>query len=146
MLNVSPNTIKRSKKVLTSGIPELQDMQMTGEISAKAASVVAKLPEEEQRKAVSGGVAGVKRAAKKQSDSATQSETFSESQEISHAEPKSDSSPKNQRVPKWIPDDARRLWLLAKTDLDKILKNDVSRESTLREVIKYAQNRIDNNI
>ncbi len=60
MLNVGVDSIKRSKTVLKSGIPELQDMQMTGEISAKAASVVAKLPEEEQRKAVSGGVAGVK--------------------------------------------------------------------------------------
>jgi ParB-like chromosome segregation protein Spo0J len=146
MLNIGVDSIKRSKTVLKSGIPELQDMQMSGEVSAKAASEVAKLPEEEQRKAVAGGVAGVKALAKKQSDSGTRSETSSESQEISHAEPKSDSSPKNQRVPKWIPDDARRLWLLAKTDLDKILKNDISRESTLREVIQYAQNRIDNNI
>jgi hypothetical protein len=146
MLNVSPNTIKRSKKVLTRGIPELQDMHMSGEVSAKAASEVAKLPEEEHRTAVAGGVAGVKALAKKQSDSGTRSKTSSESQEISHAESKSDLSPKNQRVPKWIPDDARRLWLLAKTDLDKILKNDISRESTLREVIQYAQNRIDNNI
>ena len=146
MLNVGHGTIDRARQAMKKGIPEIVSMMETGEITAYAASVVAKLPEEEQRKAVSGGVAGVKRAAKKQSDSATQSETFSESQEISHAEPKSDSSPKNQRVPKWIPDDARRLWLLAKTDLDKILKNDVSRESTLREVIKYAQNRIDNNI
>jgi hypothetical protein len=147
MLNVGHGTIDRAKQAMKRGIPEIVSMMETGEITAYAASVVAKLPEEEQRKAVDGGVAGVKALAKKQSDSGTRSKTSSESQKTSHAEPKSDSSHmKSQRVPKWIPDDARRLWLLAKTDLDKILKNDVSRESTLREVIQYAQNRIDNNI
>lgn len=50
-----------------------------------------------------------------------------------------------KRMAKFIPDDARRLWILAKTDLDKILKEDKSREEVLREVIKYAQNRIDTN-
>jgi hypothetical protein len=44
---------------------------------------------------------------------------------------------------KWIPDDAARLWLIAKTDLDKILPNDKSRERVMREVIAYAQSRID---
>lgn len=52
MLNVSVPTVKRSKKVLTSGIPELQDMVTGGEVSAKAASEVAKLPPADQRKAV----------------------------------------------------------------------------------------------
>lgn len=52
---------------------------------------------------------------------------------------------KAKRVPKWIPDDAGRLWLLAKTDLDKILPTDRSRERVLQEVIKYAQTRIDQN-
>jgi hypothetical protein len=60
LLNISTATVKRSKAVLNTGISELQEMQMSGEVSAKAASVVAKLPEEEQRKAVSGGVAGAR--------------------------------------------------------------------------------------
>lgn len=51
MLNVSVPTVKRSKKVLTSGIPELQDMVTGGEVSAKAASEVAKLQPADQRKA-----------------------------------------------------------------------------------------------
>lgn len=49
------------------------------------------------------------------------------------------------RLKKSIPDDAHRLWMLAKTDLEKILKVDKSREIVLKEIIKYAQNRIDQN-
>lgn len=64
MLNVGVNTLKRAKKAIDDGIPELADMVASGEIKASTASDVAKLPEEEQRKAVSGGVAGVKAAAK----------------------------------------------------------------------------------
>ena len=37
----------------------------SGEVSIRAGSEVAKLPEQEQRKAISGGAEGVKRAAKK---------------------------------------------------------------------------------
>jgi hypothetical protein len=52
---------------------------------------------------------------------------------------------KARRIPKWIPDDAERLWLLAKTDIEKILPTDRSRERVLQEVIAYAQTRIDQN-
>jgi len=52
---------------------------------------------------------------------------------------------RQSKVPKWQPDDAERLWTMARTDLDKILKADKSRERVLREVIKYAQNRIEKN-
>lgn len=62
MLNVSVPTVKRSKKVITDGVQELQDMVTGGELSATAAFKVAKLPEAEQRKAVAGGVAGVREA------------------------------------------------------------------------------------
>lgn len=133
LLNIGVDTIKRSKQTMRTGIPELQDMQSSGEISAKAASNVAKLSEEEQRKAVSGGVAGVKAAAKSVHPYPSPA-------------PVTVDKTKSARVPKWIPDDAHRLWLLAKTDLDKILKNDTSREKTLKEIIEYAQNRINNNI
>lgn len=52
---------------------------------------------------------------------------------------------KPKRLSKWKPDDADRLWTLAKCDLDKILKSDLSRVRVLQEVIQYAQNRIHNN-
>jgi hypothetical protein len=62
--------------------------------------------------------------------------------EIVEPAPAATDAAKPSLVPKWIPDDARRLWLLAKTDLDKILKNDVSRERVLLEVIGYCRNRL----
>lgn len=61
-------SIQRAKAIVQGGIPELQDMAESGEISIRAASEVAKLPEEEQRKAVLGGITGVKEAAKKASE------------------------------------------------------------------------------
>lgn len=57
--------IKRAKPIVTTGIPELQDMVDAGDVSIRAGSEVAKLPVDEQRKAVSGGADGVKKAAKK---------------------------------------------------------------------------------
>jgi hypothetical protein len=54
-------------------------------------------------------------------------------------------APPITKLPKWIPDDAERLWLLAKTDLDKILPEDRSRERVLHRVVEYAQARIKNN-
>ena len=56
-----------------------------------------------------------------------------------------DEEPKRERNKKWIPDDAFRLWMLAKSDLDKILKDDKSRKTILLQVIEYAQNRINEN-
>jgi hypothetical protein len=49
-----------------------------------------------------------------------------------------------ERTTKWVPDDAERLWLLAKVELDKILPTDPSRERVLREVIDYCNDRISN--
>jgi hypothetical protein len=57
--------------------------------------------------------------------------------------PKEDGKTEKQpRLSKFIPDDAGRLWRLARTDLDKILKSDRSRERVLREVIEYGQTRL----
>ena len=61
----SRKSIERAKPIVQSGIQELQDMVDSGEVSIRAGSEVAKLPEQEQRKAISGGAEGVKRAAKK---------------------------------------------------------------------------------
>ena len=61
----SAKNIQRAKPIVQSGIQELQDMVDSGEVSIRAGSEVAKLPEQEQRKAISGGAEGVKRAAKK---------------------------------------------------------------------------------
>lgn len=44
-----------------------------------------------------------------------------------------------EKLPKWIPSDAKRLWLLGKTDLDKILPTDSQLEEVAREVIAYGE-------
>lgn len=137
MLNIGVDSIKRSKQVMRDGIPELQDMQMSGEVSARAASIVSKLTEEDQRKAVSGGVAGVKQAAK--------GATSEKSPAVDQEESPQAAAPKKERIPNWIPDDAERLWTLARQDLNKILKTDKSRVRILNEIITYAQTRISEN-
>jgi len=131
-LNVGTSSLDRARRVQRDGIPELNDMVETGEVSVSAALEVSKLPEIEQRKAVSGGVSGVKEAAKAQA-----------TPKPSPAQP---AEPKSEKIPKWIPDDADRLWLMAKQELGKILSSDKSRERVLREVIEYAQQRIEKNI
>jgi uncharacterized ParB-like nuclease family protein/transposase len=52
--------------------------------------------------------------------------------------------PKGKRLPPPIVDSAKGIWLLAKSQLDKIIPQDLSREAVLREVIEYAQNRLSN--
>ncbi len=54
-------------------------------------------------------------------------------------------TPSSGRIPKWIPDDADRLWLMAKQELGKILPSDKSRVRVLNEAIAYLQNRIQAN-
>jgi hypothetical protein len=65
LAGTSPSQIKRVRKAKRDGIPELVEMLESGDIAPATADYVSSLPEEEQRKAVSGGVAGVKEAAKK---------------------------------------------------------------------------------
>ena len=137
MLNIGVDSIKRSKQVLKTGIPELQEMQMSGEVSAKAASVVAKLPEEEQRKAVSGGVAGVKAAAKKPS-----SEQNSDSLESASSEPTTQEQSSKRQQPLRIAH-AMGIFYVAKNHMDKIAKNDIERIDALKAMIEYCNNRIE---
>lgn len=142
MLNVGVDTIKRSKQVMRTGIPELQDMQMSGEVSAKAACDVAKLPESEQRKAISGGVAGVKEAAKKQrssqhSDSLESANTQSENSEKTTQEQSS-----TRQKPLTIAH-AMGIYYVAKNHMEKIAKNDIERIDALKAMIDYCNNRIE---
>ena len=132
MLNISRDTIKRSKAVLKNGIPELQDMQMSGEVSAKAACEVAKLPEEEQRKAVLGGVAGVKAAAKKP--------PLEQPIDTPESTPQEQSS--TRQKPLTIAH-AMGIFYVAKNHMEKIAKNDIERIDALKAMIDYCNNRIE---
>ena len=140
-LNVGHGSVDRAKQVLTKGIPEIQDMVTSGEISVNTAKDISTLPEDDQRKAVSGGVAGVKDLAKKLRQSAKQSNPSTEKQDTPQASPST--PPHTGHIPKWKPDDADRLWLLAKQDLNKILPTDKSRVRVLNQIISYAQTRIE---
>ena len=46
------------------------------------------------------------------------------------------------RLPDYIPADGMDIWNVAKTHLDRILKNDIHREAALKKVIEYCQKRI----
>lgn len=132
LLNISTATVKRSKAVLKSGIPELQDMQMSGEVSAKAACQVAKLPEEEQRKAVLGGVAGVKAAAKKPP-----------LEQPIHTPESTTQEPSSTRQKPLTIAHAMGIFYVAKNHMEKIAKNDIERIDALKAMIDYCNNRIE---
>lgn len=142
----SRRNIQRAKPIVQNGIPELQDMVDTGEVSIRAGSKVAKLPEEEQRKAVAGGVAGVKEAAKKLSSKKIS--VFSES-----ANTQSENSEENAQEPSLMPHKPVKftvshgmgIYLVAKSHMDKITKPDTERVQALNKMIEYCQNRINSN-
>ena len=142
MLNVGVDSIKRSKQVMKTGISELQDMVTSGEIGAVPAATVAKLPEAEQRKAVSGGVAGVKEAAKKlrlkcNSDSSESQDTQSNDSESTTQERSS-----TRQQPLRIAH-AMGIFYVAKNHMEKIAKNDIERIDALKAMIDYCNNRIE---
>jgi hypothetical protein len=144
LAGTSPSQIKRVRKAKRDGVPELVEMLESGEITPATADTVASLPEEDQRKAVSGGVAGVKSAARKaREDSATKAEAPElEATEDSEAqEPQS----KPQRAPNYIPSEGMLIWGMAKSQLVRIAKNDTHRVNALNACIAYCQERISAN-
>lgn len=141
MLNISADSVKQARKIAKQGSPELNEAVMQGGVSLAAAVDVSSLPHDEQATIVAKGADAVKAKAKEIRQQVSEQQEDPEPLVVDGL----DESPKHERNKKWVPDDARRLWLLAKTDLDKILKEDKSRESILLEVIKYAQQRIETN-
>lgn len=140
LLNVGVSSIDRAKKVIKNAIPEVKEMVEKGELTVNAAWGVSKLSEEEQKQAAEQGKQALLEASKRSKDATKRTEPDPEPVVVDGTKPTM------QRTPKWKPDDAERLWLLAKTDLDKILPSDVSRQRIMEEVIKYASNRIEKNI
>lgn len=140
MLNVGVDSIKRSKQVLRDGIPELELMQASGEISASAAAVVSQLPKEEQRKAVSRGVEAVKAKAKEIRDTPKRED---EELETVIVDGTNENHQPTRRSPvKVVESEGLRIWLLAKSHLDRINKHDEFRIQALNDCIEYCQKRI----
>ena len=130
LTGASLRNIKRAKPIVENGIPELEEMTRNDQVSIRAASTVAKLPEEEQREAVSKGADGIKEAAKKQRDTPVPRRIF--------PSPK----PQHGKVSEWVPDDAERIWAIAQAHLDRILPNDTSLTKVMNNLIAYAEARI----
>lgn len=142
LAGTSRANIKRAKPIVQSGIQELQDMAESGEISIRAASEVAKLPEDEQRKAVAGGVAGVKAAAKK----IRSTRKSSGSPEITANHTQETPSTEQSKPIKIRQSNALGIWATAKSVLDRISKTDTEREEALQSALKYIENRINKKI
>lgn len=121
MMNVSPRTVKRAKRVINSGIPELQDMVTSGEVNVTVAEKVSQLPTQKQRQAVEGGAESVRAAAKA---------------------PPVTAAPTRRPPIKVIEHEGERIWILAKGHLDRINKHDVHRVKVLNECISYCMNRL----
>lgn len=133
-------SIKRAKPIVTTGIQELQDMVDSGEVSIRAGSEVAKLPEEDQRKAVSGGVESVKAKAKEIRD--TPKHEYEDQETMIVDETNEESQPTRRSPVKVIESEGLRIWLLAKSHLDRINKHDEFRIQALNDCIAYCQKRI----
>jgi len=130
----SRKNIERAKPIVQNGIPELEDMVNSNKVSIRTGSEVAKLPQEEQRKAVAGGVEGVKEAAKKLASETRQPEPQS-----------SDQASQNKRQPPLKIAHAMGIFAVARNHMDKIAKNDKERIQALNSMIEYCQSRISNN-
>jgi ParB-like chromosome segregation protein Spo0J len=55
MLNISERGVRRARKVIEAGVPELGEAVERGDISVRAAAELTKLPEQEQRAALAAG-------------------------------------------------------------------------------------------
>lgn len=129
-LNVGTSSLDRARKVQRDGSESLIKAVESGSASVSAAYKISNLPKEEQDDVVNQGAEAVKaKASELRKKPATEP--------MVHTPP-----PASSRAPKYVHDDAKRLWLLARVHLDKILKEDASREAVFNEVIKYATNKL----
>ncbi len=148
LLKVGTSSLDRAKQIINKGVPLLADMVDSGEVSVDAARLVARLSEVEQNKAVSGGAAGVKEAAKKsriESKSISDSLGSAASQSNDSESLKPDTYSRPQRVPGYVPSEGNLIWVMAKSQLVRIAKNDTERVEALTACIAYCQERITNN-
>jgi hypothetical protein len=129
----TPASIKRAKPIVTNGIPALQDMAETGEVSIRAASVVAKLPKDEQEKAVSGGISGVIAAAKNATAQPAGKQAPTPPQKV------------NLRGKKVIESNGMAIFASAKCVMDTLSKDDTEWRQCLEKMAAYCNTRIKNN-
>lgn len=134
-VGVGTSTIDRAKAVINKGIPELVAAVESGEVSVSAASVVAKLPEDEQRATVAAGTGAIKAAAKHAMPAPTNSAP----------EPTPPTKAASNRLPPIIINNAKDIATQALSVLDRIIKTDKDRVAALQSIIDYCKNRITTN-
>ena len=151
-MKVSTASIDRARSVQNDCPPEIQQAVDDGQVSVRAAAGISKLTHEEQRSLLEDGpeaivskAAGI-RASRGTAVTTPEPEPDTEPEPEDEPEPLvvdgSAEAPKPVRMTKWVPNDADRLWRLAKIDLMKILPSDPSRERVLRKIVAYAKDRI----
>jgi hypothetical protein len=127
-----------------SVVDKLEEMGTIVPVSESQARPLTKLRPEDQPKAWQKAVeiAGGEQPTAKQVSQAVV--------EISKAAETRDDKEMPVEFPGRIPmpkiDQGMRLWVLAKAHLDKIIKQDVSREAALNEAMEYCRNRINNKL
>lgn len=65
-LNISTPSVKRAKRVIDNGVPELRTAVEQGHVAVSAAAEVAEMPQDQQQKIVAQGPDAIRKAAKKQ--------------------------------------------------------------------------------
>lgn len=122
-LGVSEPSIDRARVVRKKGIPELGKAVESGHVTVSRASDIAKLPQEEQPTALEEAI----------------------NPKPKPIMPVETLPPQKKRLPPAVVDSAKSIWHHAKAQLDKIIPQDVSRETVLNEIIEYAKDRLANN-
>jgi len=132
-LNVSTASVDRARRIQRDGISELQDMVNSGEVTVYAAQTVAKLPEQDQRKAVSGGVTGVKEAAKKASAKEPTQEPIIQ---------QNTDSPTNRKSKMIIIEsNGMAIYASAKSVMDRLSDKDTEFDQSIQAMIDYCEKR-----
>lgn len=128
-LNVGERTLDRARVVQSKGVPELIAAVDSGEVKLGAAENLAKLPPEEQVWIFNQGPDEVKKAAKDLREAAKQKKAAR-------------NDPREPKEPKYVPSDAREIWVIARLQLDRIRKTDTQKAEVMGAVIEYCNARM----
>jgi hypothetical protein len=140
MMNVSTDSVKQARKIAKQGSPELNEAVMQGGVSLAAAVDVSSLPHEEQAAIVAKGMDAVKAKAKEIRQQASEPQEEPETVVIDGTQ--DDEAPSRRPPLKIIESEGMRIWLLAKSHLDRINKHDEFRVQALQACAEYCQKRI----
>jgi ParB-like chromosome segregation protein Spo0J len=139
MLNVGESTVTRAKKIQRLGSPELVAAVESGEVTVGAAYKVAELDQDEQRKILEGGAAGVKEAAKKLRSAKTK-----EPSSMTSLEQSASTTQSSGKMAPYAPSDGLAIWATAKSVLNRIHAKDTERNAALEAAKQYIETRLEN--